>query len=1071
MPRFRLFVALVLAATTLHAEGSRASAEAPEDDGPFANLEWRNVGPVNMSGRVTDVEGVPGDPRTVYVAAASGGVWKTEDGGVTFHPIFDEQPVASIGDIALAPSNPEVVYVGTGEGNPRNSVSIGNGVYRSTDGGQTWKHVGLEKTQTIPKVLVHPQDPDTVWVGALGHIFGPNEERGVFRSKDGGETWEKVLYIDDQHGVADLAIDANNPNVLFAAMWHFERKPWTHTSGSRDGGVYRSLDGGTTWKKLTEGLPKLLGRVGVEVSRSDPKTVYVIAESHEGTLFRSDDRGDTFEKVTDEVRIVSRGLYYTHVRIDPLDPNKVYGVASLLMRSIDGGKSFERISLATHIDFHALWIDPLNPKRMWQGQDGGVAVSYNGGETWDPIRSLPLAQLYQAFYDDREPFYAVGGGLQDNGTWYGPSRTREGQGIFPDDWRMMSFGDAYFVVPHPEQQGLYLSEYQAGGILRSDTVSGRPVEVNPQTRRNDGGPVGELDYRFNWNAPIVASPHDPHTVYFGGNVVFKTTDFGASWSKISPDLTTDDAEKQLEAGGPVWKENTTAEYHCTIISLAESPAQAGVLWVGTDDGNIQVSRDSGGTWANVTAGVKGLPAVSPVSHVEPSRRGAGIAYASFDRHMFDDMRPHIYVTEDFGASWTRLSSAGLPELGWVWVVREDPKNADLLYAGTEMGLFVSWDRGMQWEELDLGNLPTVAIHDIHVHPRENDLILGTHGRAIWIFDDATPIQQWKDVSEDVTTHLFEVRPGLRFASTFTRYGRGDKAHTAPNPPAGALITYYLKESLEPEPKADEGEGTEAEAAAETTEEKEPRLVLEILDANGDLIHSIDEAPLKAGLNRVAWNLAHDAPRTRSDEPGPRGAFFQAPRGPEVVPGRYTVRLTVDGESQQTSVEVRVDPTLVADPAGLEAQFDMALALRDMRSAANDALRGIDLLEQGFEARRATSKSAKRELPEEIDTGLKKAGKRLAEIKHSFVREEGKPFWSQGPRVSARLGALFQNVDSAFAAPTAAQSEYFAVLETESREALEAYNAFLAELATLNESLVQNELPVIVIPDSVGLEAF
>ncbi len=405
------------------------------------------------------------------------------------------------------------------------------------------------------------------------------------------------------------------------------------------------------------------------------------------------------------------------------------------------------------------------------------------------------------------------------------------------------------------------------------------------------------------------------------------------------------------------------------------------------------------------------------------------------------------------------------------MVREDPKNADLLYAGTEMGLFVSWDRGMQWEELDLGNLPTVAIHDIHVHPRENDLILGTHGRAIWIFDDATPIQRWRDVSEDVTAHLFEVRPGLRFASTFTRYGRGDKAHTAPNPPAGALITYYLKESLEPE--EDEGEGTEADSAAETTEEeeKEPRLVLEILAADGVLIQAIDEAPMKAGLNRVAWNLAHDPPRTRSDEPGPRGAFFQAPRGPEVVPGRYTVRLTVDGESQQTSVEVRVAPTLVADPAGLEAQFDMALALRDMRSAANDALRGIDLLEQGFKARRATSKSAKRELPEEIDTGLKKAEKRLAKIKHSFVREEGKPFWSQGPRVSARLGALFQNVDSAFAAPTTAQSEYFAALETESREALEAYNAFLAELATLNESLVQNELPVIVIPDSVGLEAF
>ena len=507
-------VALVLVAPPL-------VAQEEAESGPFDHLEWRSIGPVNMSGRVADVEGVAGAPGLVWVGTASGGVWKTENGGMHFRPVFDDQEIASIGDVALAPSNPSVVYVGTGESAVRNSVSYGNGVYRTTDGGESWTHLGLEETLHISRIQVHPRDPDTVYVGALGNIYAPSEARGVFRSRDGGRSWERVLYLDDQHGVADLVMDPSNPNVLYAALWLFERKPWTHTSGSEAGGVWKSVDGGDSWTKLEEGLPALTGRLGLAVAPSEPNRVYVIGETNEGTLFRSDDGGASFRKMSDDVRIVSRGFYYSRVEVDPTDANRVYGIASLLMRSIDGGATFERISPSTHIDFHALWIDPEDPTRLWQGQDGGVAVSYDRGETWEPIRNLPIGQYYQVFVADQGPFYRTGGGLQDNGTWIGPNRTREFAGVYPADWRMMSFGDAYFVVQHPENPDLFLSEYQGGGILRTDLSSHHQQDVNPQSRRNDGGPVGDLEVRFNWNAPIIAltarSEHgstSPATVVF-----------------------------------------------------------------------------------------------------------------------------------------------------------------------------------------------------------------------------------------------------------------------------------------------------------------------------------------------------------------------------------------------------------------------------------------------------------------------------------------------------------------------------------------------------------------------------
>lgn len=1045
-----LSVAL-LVALPIQAQAAGDSV-ADTEPAPFAldGLDLRNIGPVNMSGRVADVEAVPGDPRLLYVGSASGGIWKTVNGGVTFEPIFDDQPIQSIGDMALAPSNPEVIYVGTGEGNPRNSVSFGQGVYKTTDGGASWSFLGLKETRYVTRIAVHPQDPDIAWVGALGSIFGPNEERGVFKTVDGGKTWDKVLFVDAEHGVADLDVDPKNPNVIFAAMWRFDRKPWTHTSGSEDGGVFKSVDGGKTWNKLTKGLPKLLGRIGVKVAPSDPNIVYVITESDEGTLFRSDDRGETFVKVFDEPQIVSRGLYYTDLRVDPQNPDRVYAISSRLFRSIDGGKSFERISQKTHVDYHSLWIDPQDPKRIWQGQDGGIALSLDGGDTWDAPRNLPLAQFYQVFYDRRKPFYAVGGGLQDNGTWIGPSRNRERAGILPDDWRLTTFGDAYFVVPHPRRIGLYLSEYQGGGIIQYDETTRRQIEVNPQSRRGDGGPVGELEYRFNWNAPIVASAHDEDTVYFAGNVVWKTLDFGLSWERISPDLTTNDPAKQGEAGGPVWIENTTAEYHCTIISFSESPVDGNHLWVGTDDGKLQVSRDGGGSWVDLTDRLP-LPDHSPISHVETSRIDAAIAYLSADRHMFDDFKPHIFKTMDGGETWKRLDK-GLPEEGWVWVVREDPRNPDVVYAGTEVGLYVSFDAGDNWQILDFGDLPAVSVHDVLIQPDANDLIVGTHGRAIWMLDDLTPVQDWKlaeKAGESQAAYLFDARPALRFAKGMSRYGVGDRVWIAPNPPDGALISYYLPESLEPEqaeeteseaaeeessPSEDGFEVAEEGEAAEEAGDEEAPLKIEIVDPSGEVIRELKNLPLGAGVHRVAWDLAEEGPVQRREAEA--SEFRQPPRGARVVPGTYGIRLTVGELILQTSVDVEADPELTIEPGALEAQHAAASQLVDLQSRAQTLLKTMDALSAELDAADAAWKRSDDERPEDAVQAAKSLRESLEAQMDRLTRPDGKPFWSEGPRLSENLASLFNNIDSAFVTPTAAQSAFLAEL-AEEVEAAEA----------------------------------
>jgi photosystem II stability/assembly factor-like uncharacterized protein len=1020
---------------------TEAPAPAGGNRSPFEEalqkLEWRSIGPANMGGRVADVEGVAGNPNIVYVASASGGLWKTVNGGVTWKPVFERQGTISIGDIALAPGNPDVVWVGTGESNVRNSVSFGDGVYKSTDGGKNWQHMGLRDTEHVSAIVINPQNPDIVYVGALGHAFAPNEQRGVFMTTDGGKTWTKTLYIDREHGVSDLEIDPTNPNILYAGMWSFERKPWTHRSGSEKGGLFKSIDAGRTWTRVTNGLPKLLGRVGVRVAPSNPNVVYAIVESKEGTLYRSEDRGETFKQVSKQASIVSRGFYYTRVRVDPNNENHIYAVASSLFESIDGGKTFRSITRRTHIDYHAFWLDAKDPKRLWVGEDGGIAVTYDGGENWEPLYNIPLGQFYQIHADNRLPFYYVMGGLQDNGAWSGPSRTREPSGIMNDDWRMISFGDGFYIINNADDPELYLSESQGGELVRTDFRTREQQLVNPWGRGSGDGPALGQKFRFNWNAPILQSPHDKNTVYFGGNVVFKSADFGKTWEQISQDLTTNDQEKQKDAGGPIAFENSTAEYYTTIITLAESPLQRGQLWAGTDDGNVQLTNDGGKTWTNVARNISGLAAHSPVSAIEPSRTNPQTAYVAFERHMFDDFRPYLYKTRDGGKSWQNLAG-NLPAKAYVQVVREDPRNPNLLYAGTELGLYASYDGGRDWLALNLKNLPNVSVHDILVQPRENDLILATHGRGIWILDDATPVQQLTPAVLASNAQLFPVRAGLRFTTRFTRYGIGEKLFTGPNPPYGALITYFLK----------------------TKPDDKTTFKVQILDEAGKLVQELEKPDKEKGLNRVSWNLRYGGAEVRNPPTEEEAAFGGSPRGPQVLPGKYTVRLVLGDKTLEQPVEVRLDPTSNVSLADLQMQLDLQMKLRDMQSAANSALRFLDSLGDQLKHTQTTAKTLNKDPDKEMMKALEDYVKQVDALEDRLARRADGLGLAGKSQIADLVGDLFFRLDGN-AAPTSSQRQYFEEMQPQYRDRMTEVNHFISvTVPQWNEKLRNWNLPTL-----------
>ncbi len=958
----RAFVGTVAAALFLVPTQAWSQLSPDQLEAVASGFEWRNVGPTIMGGRVSDLAVVESDPSIFYVGTATGGVWKTLNHGTTFEPVFDHEATASVGDVTLAPSNPNVVWVGTGEPQNRQSSPWGNGVYKSTDAGHTWTHQGLEATHHISRIQIHPLNPDVVYVAAMGRLWGPNPERGVYKTTDGGATWVQVLYVDEHTGVIDLIMDPGDPKTLFAATYQRQRTGWGFNGGGPGSGIHRTTDGGASWIELTEGLPAGdKGRIGLDIYRGDSNVVYAIVEADkrrpgqgfgqggggQNGVYRSVDRGLTWEQTS---TTNNRPMYYSQVRIDPTDPERLYLGGANLYRSSDGGKTFtDDAADGVHLDHHALWIDPANSDHMILGSDGGVSVTWDRGENWRQVRNLPLAQFYEIGVDMADPYH-VCGGLQDNGSWCAPSDTWSNQGIRTRDWYNVGGGDGFYTVMHPTRPDVMFAESQGGNLTRVDLTTMERARIRPVARPTEDDE--EREFRFNWNSPVVLSSHDPNTVYFGGNVLFRSRDLGNAWEEISPDLTHEIDRDTLEIMGVAGAEaqlsrNDGQSTYGNIETIAESPLNADVLYTGSDDGLVYGTRDGGTSWTNLTPNVPGLPAFTYVSRVVASAFDEGRVYATFDGHRNDDFAAYVYRSTDFGASWESITD-GLPATS-VNVIAEHPSTRGLLFLGNEVGAYYSVARGDGWGRL-AGNLPTVPVDDIKVHPRDNDLVLGTHGRGIWILDDLSPLEQLSAPVLAAEAHLFDVRR----ATSYTMYrpqGWTPSVYAAPNAPYGALIRYHVgQEPVAATPVVADGEngsqgengGNGSARGRSTGSEDGTAARITILDANGDEVRSLEGAAA-VGLHQVVWDLRLEPPYERDGNQGGGGGFFGAPRGPRVLPGAYTVRLEVGETTAETSVDVRLDPRLEVSTADLAARQDALMSAYRLAKPIYDGQQAVGRL--------------------------------------------------------------------------------------------------------------------------------
>jgi len=1022
---------------------------------PLRRLQWRNIGPTAQTGRVPVFVGLPGDINTMYVAGAVGGIFKTTNGGVSWKAIFDDQPVVSIGAVAIAPSDPNVIYAGTGEGNPRNDASIGDGVYKSIDAGEHWTNVGLPDSEKIARLAIDPRNPDVVYACALGREWGPNEERGLFKTTDGGRNWKKVLYKNDLTGCSDVDIDPTNANIVYAGMFTFRRWAWYTESGGGETAVYKSFDGGATWARLSgpdanRGLPKgLMDRIGISVARSNPNIVYVVSETKdEGELWRTDDAGATWRMVNRDPNINFRPFYYSDIRVDPQHPNTVYALAGGLSKSEDGGRTFARIGGATHGDHQAMWIDPVNPNRVLSGDDGGFQISYDGGKTFDIINNIPFTQFYNVAYDLQVPYHLCGG-LQDNGTWCGPSQTPGAPGTPKSEWQNMGGGDGFFAVPDLKTPELVYNNLQGGVISLTNRRTGASWGVNPYPGGigSSGQWMAPQKYRFNWNAPIVLAPQDPKTVYYGGNVLFKTTNYGHSWEVISPDLTTNDKSKQQSSGGKIVTDNTAAEFHCTIIAIGPSTVDPNVIWVGTDDGNVQVTRDAGKTWANTVKAMTGLTPNAWVNKVEASHFDAATAYVSASHWQDGDYAPYFYKTTDFGKTWTKITG-GLPARGWSHVIREDPKVKDLLYAGTEFGLWASWDSGARWVSIR-NNMPPVAVRDIAIHPRDNDIIVATHGRGIYILDDAAPLQRIGEAMK-AEAFLFPIRPAVRWAAGGGGGGGGgfrinEREWLAPNPAAGAWINVFLR-------SAPQGAVTIA-----------------IADKAGKVIRTLRQRG-EAGVNRIVWNLRYDGPagaagggrgggRGAGGEAGAQPPSEDAPaggrgggnQGPAVLPGDYTVTVTAGAQALTGTVTVTLDPGVSATAADLEAQLQASfagLALQAKMSAI------VDRVDSMIAQLTAIDGQLPRQNPPAYAAQVKQVLDQLKKYRDDeLVRPLPGLGYRQYPRLREDVQSLAGSFGRGFRAPNDGELQRMKDLTVKVEEAAAAVNAYITgRIPAINEAM-------------------
>ena len=886
-----------------------------------SGLGARNIGSATMSGRISAIAGKrePSGKVTLFVGAASGGVWKSDDSGTRYRPVFDEQPVQSIGAIALAPKNSKTVWVGTGEAWTRNSVSIGDGIYKSTDGGETWTRSGLEKSERIAKIAVHPKNGETVFAAVPGALWSDSPDRGLYKTTDGGKTWNQILKGQNlSTGCTDVAIDPENPDIMFAAMWDFRRKGWEYRSGGENptassaSGLFRSTDGGNTWAEITpeanKGFAKKpYGRLAVAIAPSDPKRVYAFVESPESALFVSDDGGATWDKRDKSQWMVWRPFYFANLIVDPKNPNRIFKTDGAMIVSEDGGKSFAVVGGfgGMHGDVHDVWIDPGNTQVVFSGDDGGMWYSYNGGSKWWKAENLPVSQFYHVSVDDKDP-YRVYGGLQDNSSFVGESQYPGG--ITNAQWENMYNGDGFWMFPDPADPDYIYAEYQGGEIARvnRDTHEARNIKPRPNYKEK---------LRFNWNTPIALSPNEKGTIYIGAQFLFRSRDHGQTWERISPDLTTNDPEKQKqEQSGGVTVDNSSAEMHTTIYSISESSKDKSLIWVGTDDGNLQLTRDGGKTWTNVVGNVPGLPKNSWVSWVQASNFNAGTAYAAFDRHTFGDMTPYVFKTTDYGKTWTPLASAQDAKgvRGYAHVIKEDLVKPDLLFLGTEFGLWVSIDGGKNWAQFKGSHFPAVAVRDLAIQSRDNDLVLATHGRGIWIIDDITPLRALTPDLLKQEVAFVSARPVQQRIEGSGGWANGDAVFVGDNPPEAAVINYYQRER-----------------------HLFGKLKLEVLDSSGRVI---DELPAskRPGLNRVTWPMRVKPPRV----PPAAQIAYAGVRGPRLVPGVYTVRLTKAGKVSETKMTVGLDRRAKFSAADRKAQFDSAMkvhSLFDEESALMDRI--------------------------------------------------------------------------------------------------------------------------------------
>jgi len=1001
-----LLIAAIAASFVMSAGAQDSQHSDPlETPKQFQALKYRNIGPAS-GGRVARVTGVAGNPLLYYAATASGGVWMSADAGTVWRSVFDDQPVSSIGSIAVAASDPNVIYVGSGEANIRGNVAAGNGIYKTIDGGRTWTHVWIQEGQ-IGTIVVHPKNPDVAFAAVLGHAFGANPERGVYRTRDGGRTWQQVLKKDADTGASDVAMDPSNPNILFAGLWQARRFPWDLQSCGPGSGLYVSRDGGDTWKQLTgHGLPDgLWGKVGVAVAPSDARRVYTLIENEKGGLFRSDDGGDTWQLASGSRALRQRAWYYSTLTVNPVNENEVWFPQVPMLKTIDGGKTIEYVRGVPHGDNHDVWIDPQNPKRMVVANDGGVHISHNGGATWfSPL--LPIAQFYHVSADARRPYW-VAGAMQDLGTAQGPSNSLA-RNIALSDWHDVGGGEAGWVVSEPDDPNIvYAGEY-LGIITRYDYRNGESRNVTAWPDNPSGHGAEDMKYRFQWTAPIAASPHDPKVIYHGAQVVLRTRDGGMHWDAISPDLTRNDKSKQKWAGGPITGDNTGVETYDTVFVIAESPKQKGLIWAGSDDGLVHVTSNDGKDWTDVTKTMSGFPEWATVSMIEPSPFDANTAYVTVDAHRLDDTHPYLYITRDLGKTWKRLDGS-LPADVYLHSVKEDPKKRGQLYLGTERGVMFSTDEGQTWQPLQL-NLPSVAVHDLVV--KDDNLVLATHGRSIWILDDLQPIREYTPKIGAAPLHVFAPADAIRW-----RYGSGSyggRMGSFPNPPQGASIYYSLSADDKDEMKLQILDGKNTVVRTLSSKSREP------MGSEDNQQKPEPELSSKSGVQRAVWDLRYEGARKIK---GGKIDTGDPEEGPRVAPGTYTVRITAAGQTVTALIRVVPDPRGDAPADDVAAEVALALRVRDDISKVTDLVEQVRSVRDQLKARNLALEGRKDEermapLLKESQAAISRADalddkleNPTAEVVYDILAMRG------GTRLYSRLAFLQLSVVQAEAAPT------------------------------------------------------